>query len=102
MGHMAETSFGSISKSLRAFSPPPSIIFGCFGELLFHLHIAEMVAAMKKLGSPVELITNATLRSRDLAVHLKEAGLDVLWVYLDAATTPVYGDVRLGAYCLRY
>jgi MoaA/NifB/PqqE/SkfB family radical SAM enzyme len=97
LGQMAETTFSSIGKSLRAFSPPPTIIFGGFGEPLSHPHIAEMVEAMKKLGCPVELITNATLLSRDLAERLIEAGLDVLWVSLDAATTVVYGDVRLGA-----
>jgi len=97
LGQMAESTFDRIIKSLRAFSPPPTIIFGGFGEPLSHPRIAEMVAAVKALGAPVELITNATLLTRDLSRHLIEAGLDVLWVSLDAATTEVYGDVRLGA-----
>ena len=97
LGQMAKATFDRIIKSLRSFSPPPTIIFGGFGEPLSHPRIAEMVAAVKELGAPVELITNATLLTRDLSRHLIEAGLDVLWVSLDAATTEVYGDVRLGA-----
>jgi MoaA/NifB/PqqE/SkfB family radical SAM enzyme len=97
LGQMTEATFDLIIKSLRSFSPAPAIIFGGFGEPLSHPRIAEMVAAVKKLGAPVELITNATLLTRDLSRHLIEAGLDVLWVSLDAATTEVYGDVRLGA-----
>ena len=97
MGQMTESTFDSILKSLRAFSPPPTVIFGGFGEPLSHPRIAEMVAAVKELNAPVELITNATVLTKDLSRQLIEAGLDVLWVSLDAATTEVYGDVRLGA-----
>ena len=97
LGQMTESTFDRILKSLRAFSPPPTVIFGGFGEPLSHPRITEMVAAVKELNAPVELITNATLLTKDLSRHLIEAGLDVLWVSLDAATTEVYGDVRLGA-----
>ncbi len=96
-GSMAEATFNSIRNSLAMFSPPPTIIFGGFGEPLSHPHIADMVAAMKHRSAPVELITNATLLSRALAERLIKAGLDVLWVSLDGATTAVYGDVRPGA-----
>ncbi len=67
LGQMAEATFDRIIKSLRAFSPPPTIIFGGFGEPLSHPRIAEMVAAVKELGAPVELITNATLLTQDLS-----------------------------------
>ncbi|MCX5903949.1 MAG: SPASM domain-containing protein [Proteobacteria bacterium] len=97
LGQMTESTFDSILKSLRAFSPPPTVIFGGFGEPLSHPRIAEMVAAVKELSAPVELITNATVLTKDLSRHLIEAGLDVLWVSLDAATAEAYGDVRLGA-----
>ena len=97
LGQMTESTFDRILESLKAFSPPPAVIFGGFGEPLSHPRITGMVAAVKKLSAAVELITNATLLSKDLAQHLIEAGLDVLWVSLDAATTEAYGDVRLGA-----
>jgi MoaA/NifB/PqqE/SkfB family radical SAM enzyme len=97
IGQMTEATFGSIIESLRSFSPPPKVIFGGFGEPLSHPSIVDMVAAVKELNAPVELITNATLLTRDLSRNIIEAGLDVLWVSLDAATTEVYGDVRLGA-----
>jgi MoaA/NifB/PqqE/SkfB family radical SAM enzyme len=96
-GKMTEATFGSLIKSLRSITPPPAVIFGGFGEPLSHPRIAEMVAAVKELNTPVELITNATLLTRDLSHRLIEARLDVLWVSLDAASTEAYGDVRLGA-----
>jgi MoaA/NifB/PqqE/SkfB family radical SAM enzyme len=97
LGQMTESAFDRILESLKDFSPRPVVVFGGFGEPLSHPRITEMVAAVKKLSARAELITNATLLSRDLAQHLIEAGLDVLWISLDAATTETYGDVRLGA-----
>ena len=97
LGQMSQATFDRVLKSLRSFSPPPTVIFGGFGEPLSHPRIAEMVAAVKELNAPVELITNATVLTKDLSRQLIEAGLDVLWVSLDAATTEAYGDVRLGA-----
>jgi MoaA/NifB/PqqE/SkfB family radical SAM enzyme len=81
---------------LQAFSPPPAIFFGGFGEPLSHPDIADMVAEAKKLKSPVELISNAMLLSAELAKRLTAARLDVLWVSLEGAKAESYSDVRLG------
>ena len=56
-----------------------------------------MVAQVKALGAPVELITNGTLLTEHLSRQLIKAGVDVLWVSLDGATPESYADVRLGA-----
>ncbi len=56
-----------------------------------------MVAQVKALGAPVELITNGTLLHEKLARSLMAAGIDVLWLSLDGATPESYADVRLGA-----
>jgi MoaA/NifB/PqqE/SkfB family radical SAM enzyme len=56
-----------------------------------------MVAAVKALGAPVELITNGTLLHENLSRNLMAAGIDVLWLSLDGATPESYADVRLGA-----
>jgi len=96
-GRMTEATFDRIISGLRAFAPRPLVVFGGFGEPLSHPRIAEMVAAVKELGAPVELISNGTLLTRDLSHRIMQAGLDVLWISLDAATTETYGDVRLGA-----
>ena len=97
LGQMTEATFVRIVKSLRVLAPRPTVFFGGFGEPLAHPRIAEMVAQVKALGAPVELITNGTLLTENLSRQLIEARLDVLWVSLDGATPESYTDVRLGA-----
>ena len=97
MGQMGETTFKRIIKSLKDFSPLPTVIFGGFGEPLHHPHIADMVAEVKALGAPVELITNGTLLKKKLARELMATSIDVIWLSLDGATPESYADVRLGA-----
>ena len=97
LGQMNEATFARIMDGLRAFSPPPTVFFGGFGEPLAHQGIVGMVAQAKALGGPVELITNGTLLTRDVSEQLIAARLDLLWVSLDGATPESYTDVRLGA-----
>ena len=97
LGQMDEATFARITDGLRAFSPPPTVFFGGFGEPLAHPRIVEMVAKAKALGGPAELITNGTLLTQDVSRRLISAGLDLLWVSLDGATPESYTDVRLGA-----
>ena len=96
-GQMDEATFARIMDGLRAFSPPPTVFFGGFGEPLAHPNIVEMVAQAKALGASVELITNGTLLTGEVSRRLIAAGLDLLWVSLDGATPESYTDVRLGA-----
>ena len=96
-GQMADATFGRIVEGLRAFSPPPTVFFGGFGEPLAHPNIVEMVGRAKAVGSPVELITNGTLLTESLSRRLIAARLDGLWVSIDGATPESYADVRLGA-----
>lgn len=96
LGRMAQNIFKRILEGLRDFTPTPSIVFGGFGEPLSHPDIVEMVEEAKHLKAQVELITNATLLSEDLARSLVAARLDVLWVSIEGAKTASYADVRLG------
>ncbi|MBI3761917.1 MAG: radical SAM protein [Chloroflexi bacterium] len=96
-GDMAASTFARIVEGLRAFSPPPSVFFGGFGEPLSHPNIVEMVAQAKALGSAVELITNGTLLTEAVSRRMIAARLDALWVSIDGATPESYADVRLGA-----
>ncbi len=97
LGEMDEPTFSSILDGLRAFSTPPMVFFGGFGEPLAHPDIVTMVARAKGLGGRVELITNGTLLTPEISARLIAAGLDMLWVSLDGATPESYADVRLGA-----
>jgi MoaA/NifB/PqqE/SkfB family radical SAM enzyme len=99
-GDMSETVFAAALAGLRelaANASPPAVFFGGFGEPLGHPGIIEMVAAVKALGCPAELITNGTGLTAELARGLIAAGLDRLWVSLDGARPESYADVRLGA-----
>jgi MoaA/NifB/PqqE/SkfB family radical SAM enzyme len=97
LGQMSSATFTRIIQGLRSFSPPPTVFFGGLGEPLAHPDIVEMVGQIKALGSPVELITNGTLLTKERSRQLIDAGLDMLWVSLDGATPESYADVRLGA-----
>jgi MoaA/NifB/PqqE/SkfB family radical SAM enzyme len=97
LGQMSMDTFSRIIDGLRAYSPPPTIFFGALGEPLAHPDILDMVVQAKALGSSVELITNATLLTKDLSKQLIDAGLDVLWASLDGVTPESFGDLRLGA-----
>jgi MoaA/NifB/PqqE/SkfB family radical SAM enzyme len=97
VGQMDDATFTHILNGLHEFPSLPTVIFGGFGEPLLHPRIADMVAQVKALGIPVELITNGMLLTEDLSRRLITAGLDVLWVSLDGATAESFADVRLGA-----
>jgi MoaA/NifB/PqqE/SkfB family radical SAM enzyme len=97
LGQMDSATFSCVIDGLRAFSPPPTIFFGGFGEPLAHPKIVEMVAQAKALGGRVELITNGTLLTKVVSQGLIAAGLDLLWVSLDGSTPESYADLRLGA-----
>jgi MoaA/NifB/PqqE/SkfB family radical SAM enzyme len=97
MGTMAANTFDRILEGLKAFSPVPKVVFGGFGEPLFHTDIVDMVARTKATGAVVELVTNGTLLTKETSRGLVSAGLDMLWLSLDGATPESYGDIRLGA-----
>jgi len=96
-GQMENITFKKIINSLKAISPKPTVIFGGFGEPLYHPDIVAMIAEVKSIGAPVELITNGTLLHEKLSRDLMATGIDVLWLSLDGATPESYADVRLGA-----
>jgi len=95
LGKMSEATFSRISEGLRALPRPLSVFFGGYGEPLAHRRIVDMVARAKEAGADVELISNGTLLTEDMARRLIDAGLDMLWVSLDGATPQSYSDVRL-------
>jgi MoaA/NifB/PqqE/SkfB family radical SAM enzyme len=96
-GKMSEAVFSRVVEGLRAFPLPITVVFGGFGEPLFHPNIVDMVSRVKTLGATVELTTNGTLLSAEISRGLIAAGLDILWVSLDGATPESYADIRLGA-----
>ncbi len=96
-GSMSDAVFDRILEGIRSCAPPPSVIFGGFGEPLAHHGIVDMVSQTKAERARVEIITNGTLLNEACAQDLIDAGLDRLWVSLDGAQPEGYADVRLGA-----
>ena len=96
-GNMSEETFSAILTGLDQFDPVPSISFSGLGEPLSHPNIIDWVTRVKQKGAKVELITNATMLDKKMSQDLIKAGLDVLWVSIDGATTENFNDVRQGA-----
>lgn len=96
LGFMEFGLFEKIMADVRSFPGRPGIFLGGFGEPLGHPRIADMVAAARRGGNPVELISNGILLDEALAGRLAAAGLDRLWVSIDGASPASYADVRLG------
>jgi MoaA/NifB/PqqE/SkfB family radical SAM enzyme len=97
IGRMTEETFERIIAGLKELSPIPSVYFGGIGEPLFHQKTIEWIRRIKKLGAKVELITNGTILTEKISRQLIDAGLDVLWVSLDGATSDSFADIRMGA-----
>ncbi len=97
-GRMPQATYDRILEGIQDFHPLPEIFFAGFGEPLVHPKIAQWVAQAKAVGARVQLITNGILLDKAKAKALVEAGLDMLWVSIDAASPEGFTDVRLGAY----
>ena len=97
LGLMSAATFDRILQNIRSLEPCPSIFFGGLGEPLFHQDITGWIAQAKALGAAVELITNGTLLTEEMARKLVASGLDNLWISIDGATPDSFADVRLGA-----
>ena len=97
LGSMTDATFARVLQAIQSVEPRPTVFFGGLGEPLFHKNIASWIAQAKAAGATVELITNGTLLTEDMARALVASGLDNLWLSIDGATPESYADVRLGA-----
>lgn len=72
-----------------------ALIFAGHGEPLIHPEIAEMVALAKerRIADRVEIVTNASLLTRELSDALIAAGLDRLRISLQGVTARQYQEV---------
>lgn len=95
MGRMSKETFYKIINDEKAMSTVRTVSFGGMGEPLFHPDIVEMVRACG--DKHVELITNATLLTREMSEALIDAGLNKLWVSMDGFKDENYDSIREGA-----
>jgi len=96
MGRMSGRLFQKYGD-LKTVSPPPKIFFGGFGETAVSPPISwTWLRRAKALGGEVEMITNATLLTKEISQELVKLGLNMLWVSLDGATPESYTDSDWG------
>ena len=79
-------------RSLDGLEYKPVIVFGGFGEPLYHPKILEMIERAKGAAQRVELITNGLLLSEQMAREFIRIGLDMVWFSVDRLHTDVYGN----------
>ena len=81
--------------AMRTMPPTVStVFFGGMGEPLFHKDIVGMIRHAAGLGKRVELVTNATLLTRETARNLLDAGLSMLWVSIESFEAGSYESIR--------
>ncbi len=80
---MTAATFSRLLDGLKGLEQKPVIVFGGFGEPLFHPRILHMIARAKEVGERVELITNGLLVTEELVRELLRLRLDVVWFSVD-------------------
>ena len=71
-----------------------TVFFGGMGEPLIHNDIAHMVGYASCKGVRAELLTNATLLTREVSRELLDRGLDMLWASIDSVDEGEYEKIR--------
>jgi len=94
IGRMETATFGRILTGVQALPEPPTLFFGGFGEPFTHPDFLDMVRDAKRLGLPVEAISNGILLDERRIRALIDLQLDTLWVSIDGASPECYADVR--------
>jgi len=73
----------------------PNVLIQGFGEpLLDKDYIARVAYAKKKGVQNVHCVTNGVLLSEDISEGLIKAGLDYIYISIDAASPEVYGQIH--------
>lgn len=74
------------------------IDFDLMGETILHPEIFGIISYCKKSGIKTMLSSNMTVTDTKLAKELISAGLDILTMNIDAATSSTYESLRRGAH----
>jgi len=91
---ISEELFVSIIKQCVKYGIPNVLIQG-FGEPLLDKDYVKKVQYAKNEGVPlVHCVTNGTLLFNEVSEELIKAGLDYLYISVDAATDQTYGNIH--------
>lgn len=92
-GRMSPSDWEALRAAIRPGLGPVSIDLWDFGEPLRHPDAVRFVEEAARLGVAVDLHTNGLHLDAATAERLVEAGVDAVFVRLDAATPEGYGRV---------
>ncbi len=90
-GHMQEDTFQRLLEGMARLEQKPVVVFGGFGEPLFHPRIVDMVTRVKEVAQRVEIITNGLLVTEQMMEDFIRLQLDVLWFSVDSLHTDANG-----------
>lgn len=97
IGHMPWPVFEKLIIDMAELPDLKAVHFGGFGEPLSHPKIIEMITACKEKGYNVEMITNGSLLTTEVATKLIDIGLDWIFVSLDGPDEDYFSRIRPGA-----
>lgn len=97
IGDMPMDVFTRLLEGMQAFPDLQCVHFGGFGEPLTHPNILEMIKQCKDLGLRVEMITNGSMLTPQVAACLVDIGLDWIFVSLDGPDDQSFETIRPGA-----
>ena len=95
--HMSAAIFEELLSNLADLPQLKTVHFGGFGEPLSHPNILDMIGACKQAGYQVEMITNGSFLTPEVARKLVELELDWLFVSLDGPDDESFSEIRPGA-----
>lgn len=95
-GYMTDEVFNQFLHQLDQLPQLTTVHIGGFGEPLSHPKIIEIIAALKKKGLRVEMISNGFLLTEKTAAQLVQLGLDRLVISLDGSDETSFNHIRLG------
>lgn len=94
-GHMTATCFDQLLAGLPAAGPDRvTLAFGGFGEPTVHPRILDMVERARRAQRRVELITNGTTMTTELARDLAALGVAQVTVSIDGGNDEAYTSTR--------
>ena len=96
-GPMSWEVYQSLIEQLAEFDPPPTVHFGGYGEPMTYPYFLKAIEIAKSIGSRVEMTTNGTLLTAELAKQLIDLGVDKINVSIDGVSEDVYDEIRVGS-----
>lgn len=94
IGMMPLAEYARLMEDLERFPSPLIVHLSGYGEPMSHPDFLEMVRLAKAAGAQVEVTSNGTLLTRQVAKALVDLELDRLVVSIDGGSPAVYSDIR--------